>query len=381
MLNAPWPSLAKHRQTLAQSHQTLSLITLLAAMLLAPVAQAASEATPAPVAKPALTVEVSQPQSATLTERLQASGNITAWQEAVIAAETEGLRLREVLVQVGDSVQAGQVLARYATDSVQTDVQQAQAQLAAAKASLANARASAQRAQRLLEQGFLSPQGGGDQRTAEQTAQAELARAEAVLAAQQLRLRQAEVRAPDHGVIAAKQATLGAVHGRGAELFRMIRQGRLEWRAEVTAAELGRITTGTRAQLVLPSGEQITGKVRMLAPTVDLQTRKALVYVDLAPMGKSPARAGSFARGELLLGQRQALTLPQSALVRREGFAYVFTVQADSKVRQVKVQTGQLSGSRIEITQGLTTKDRVVASGASFLNDGDLVRVSGTAAR
>jgi RND family efflux transporter MFP subunit len=153
----------------------------------------------------------------------------------------------------------------------------------------------------------------------------------------------------------------------------MIRQGRLEWRAEVAAADLGRIEPGTRATVVPASGTAIEGTVRMVAPTVDPQTRLAIVYVDLPKPGG--ARAGMFARGELDLGSSSALTLPASAVQMREGFSYVFQVAPDSKVRETKITVGRRAGDRVEVTAGLAPDARVVVSGGGFLADGDTVRV------
>jgi RND family efflux transporter MFP subunit len=164
----------------------------------------------------------------------------------------------------------------------------------------------------------------------------------------------------------------------GTELFRMLRQGRLEWRAEVTSSELGRLKTGTPALVTLPSGVQVRGKVRTVAPTVDPQTRVALVYVDLPASADlaAPPRAGMFASGSFALGDTSALMVPQSALVMRDGFSYVYRIGDDNRVSRIKVQTGRLAGDRTEITSALDTGTRLVASGAGFLNDGDLVRVA-----
>ena len=82
-----------------------------------------------------------------------------------------------------------------------------------------------------------------------------------------------------------------------------------------------------------------------------------------------------FARGEFELGPTDALTIPQTALVIRDGFSYVYRVTPDNRVVQVKVQTGRLAGDRVEVTSGLTADTSLVASGGGFLNDGDLVRV------
>ncbi|RYY87097.1 MAG: efflux RND transporter periplasmic adaptor subunit, partial [Comamonadaceae bacterium] len=222
--------------------------------------------------------------------------------------------------------------------------------------------------------------------TTEQTAKARVEAARAAYNAQQVRLGFASVRAPDSGVISARTATVGAVVGAGTELFRLIRKGRLEWRAEVTADELGRLTTGTTAIVTAASGARLEGRVRTIGPTVDPQNRIALVYVDLNPLpgpASGSARAGMFARGEFDLGAQPAVTVPQPAVVVREGFSYVFRVNPDNRVSQVKVEIGRIAGDRLQVLSGLPADARIVASGGGFLNDGDLVRVvaaPGTAA-
>jgi RND family efflux transporter MFP subunit len=231
----------------------------------------------------------------------------------------------------------------------------------------------------LQQQGFFSNAQLSQALAAEASSVARVQSARAMVQLQGVRLSQTQVRAPDAGVISARQATQGSVVGAGTELFRLIRQGRIEWRAEVTAAEIGRIPLGAPVVIVAASGQQLQGKVRMVAPSVDAQTRNALVYVDLpAPTGS--ARAGMSAKGEIMLGQSLALTVPQTAVVVRDGFSYVYTLGADQKVSQVKVQTGRQSGERVEVLSGLKPDARVVASGGAFLNHGDTVRVVDAAA-
>lgn len=328
-------------------------------------------------AKPALTVSTVQPQQGSLPIKLTANGNIAAWQEAIVGSEASGLRLLTVRANVGDVVRAGQVLASFAPESVQADVAQARAGLMEAQANALDASGNAERARTLQTTGALSTQQINQYLTSEQTAKAKVDAARAVLAVQQQRLRQTQVLAPDSGIISTRSATVGAVLPSGTELFRMIRQGRLEWRAEVTSAELGRIGAGTTATVTAASGAQLKGRVRMVAPTVDPVTRAALVYVDLpaSPGAAFSVRAGMFAKGEFELGNSNALTVPQTALIIRDGFSYVYRVGADSRVAQVKVQTGRMAGDRVEITNGLAADARLVANGAGFLNDGDLVRV------
>jgi len=331
--------------------------------------------------KPALTVTLTQAHTASLPIKLSANGSIAAWQEAIVGAETNGLRVQELLAGVGDVVQRGQLLATFAPESVQADVALARASLAEAQANALDAGANAERARAVQGSGALSAQQVNQYLTQELTAKARVESAKAQLDAQLLRLKQTQVLAPDAGIISMRHASVGAVLGAGVEIFRLIRQGRLEWRAELTSAELGRITVGTGVLVAAPGGAQLKGRVRMVAPTVDAQSRNGLVYVDLPTMpvsakaGTGAFKPGMFARGEFELGQSSALTVVQSAVLVREGFNYVMRVGPDNRVSQQKVQTGRVLGDQIEILSGLKTEDRLVASGASFLSDGDLVRV------
>jgi RND family efflux transporter MFP subunit len=327
-------------------------------------------------ARPALTVTTARPETARLPLRLNANGNVAAWQEALIGSESNGLRLEEVLVNVGDTVKAGQVLARFDAATVQADIAQARAALQEAQANAVAAQGDVARARALASSGALSAQQVAQYEAAGATAAARVAAARATLAQQGLRLKYATVVAPDAGVISARAATVGAVAGVGTELFRMIRRGRLEWRAEVTSGELPRIRPGMKAAVLAADGAEVTGTVRALAPTVDAQSRIALVYVDLpaARVANGALRAGMFASGHFDLGESGALTVPQQAVALRDGFAYVFRLNPDSRVSQVKVTTGRRLGERIEIVSGLGPDATIVAGGAGFLNDGDLVR-------
>jgi RND family efflux transporter MFP subunit len=327
-------------------------------------------------AKPALTVAAITPQWVEWPQVLTANGNIAAWQEAVISTEIGNLRLTDVRVNVGDQVQKGQVLARISNDTVEAELAQSRASVAEAEAMLSEARANGDRARQYQITGFLSAQQINQYLTAEKTAIARLNAARARMKTDQLRLAQTVVRAPDAGVISARAATIGSLAQPGQELFRLIRGSRLEWRAEVSAADLGKLKPGMVATLTAPSGERVRGQVRMVAPTVDPQTLNGMVYVDLpvAATGNG-LRAGTFARGEFALGRARAMSLPQSAVVLRDGFAYVFRLDGANKVAQTKVTLGQRLGDRIEVASGIAPETRVVASGAGFLTDGDLVRV------
>lgn len=328
-------------------------------------------------AKPALTVTAITPQLADWPNVLTANGNIAAWQEAVISTEVSNLRLTDVRVNVGDRVQKGQVLARISDATVEAALMESKAAVAEAEAMLVEAKSNGERGRQLQATGFISAQQLNRYVAAEQTALAQLQAARARMQADQLRLDQTIVRAPDAGVISARTATLGSLAQPGQELFRLIRGGRLEWRAEVSAADLGKLKPGVVATLTTPNDVRVQGQVRMVAPTVNPQTLNGLVYVDLPPVeaAADTLRAGTFARGQFELGHTHAMSLPQSAVLLRDGFAYVFRLDAHNKVAQVKVVTGRRRGDQVEIVSGVTPGTRVVASGAGFLSDGDGVRV------
>ncbi len=334
-------------------------------------------AAPAATAKPALTVTTTQASSAEWALNLGATGNVAAWQEASLGAELSGLRLTEVRVNVGDEVKRGQVLAIFAGDTIQAELAQQVAGIAEAQAALADAQSNAERARSLQDTGALPAAQISQYLTAEKTALARLNALRAAQSAVQLRLGFTRVIAPDAGVISARMATVGAVVAPGQELFRLIRNSRLEWRGEVSATELAKISVGQKVAVTLPNNSVVNGKVRVVAPTVDPQTRNALVYVDLE---RHPhAKAGMFARGDFSIGGSRALSLPQQSIVARDGFNFVMRVEG-SKVVQRKVNVGRRQGDRVEVLDGVAASDQIVATGAAFLSDGDVVRIVAAAA-
>jgi RND family efflux transporter MFP subunit len=359
---------------LRSTHFVIPAVLAVAAALLV-TSRAASDPKTAPV-KPALTVTTARPEAARMPLSLRANGNVAAWQEAVIGSESNGLRLREVLVNVGDVVKQGEVLARFDAAVVEADIAQARAALQEAEANAAAAAADVKRSRALQSSGALSEQQITQYETTGRTATARVAAARATLNQQQLRLKYATVVAPDNGVISARSATVGAVAAPGMELFRMIRKGRLEWRAEITSGELRRVKPGLKATVIAADGTEVRGTVRTVAPTVDAQSRIALVYVDLPPTlsANSALKAGMYASGRFDLGTSDALTVPQQAVTLRDGFSYVFRLNPDNRVSQLKVDTGRRLGERVEVLKGLAPDALVVVGGAGFLNDGDLVR-------
>lgn len=374
--------------TLKKSHLILIALVIAALVFLAfklnqeqanPTSKTGAEAESQVTAKAALTVDLVKPARALMSQNIAANGSILPWQEAIVGSEVNGLMLTQVLVNVGDSVKKGQLLAQFSASTIAADIAQAQANLAEAKASALEAADNAARARSIKDTGALSTQQIEQYIAQEATSKARVAAAQATLQSQHIRNNQTKVIAPDSGIISARAATVGAVVSPGQELFKLIRQGRLEWRAELTSSDIGQIKNGMTASLTLPDGNTIIGKVRTSSPIVDMQTRNAIVFVDI-PAGS--AKAGMFARGTFEIGQKEVLTLPASAIVMKDGFAYVMLVGADNRVKQIKIQTGNRQGEQVELIDLDNIVDNAVnnpfvASGGAFLADGDLVAIAG----
>lgn len=334
----------------------------------------------ASVGKPALTVVTTVLQPAKWMLNLTANGSVEAWQEVIVGAEVNGVRIADVRVNVGDQVVKGQLLASLATDAMQANEAESQALLDENEALLADASANVVRTRKLADAGFVSRLQLDQAITGEKTARARLEAQRARHQASSLRLAQQHITAPDFGVISSRSATVGALTQPGAELFRLIRQGRLEWHADLTAEELGQIRKGMKVVLMKAQGGPVQGVVRAIAPALNPKTRYGEVLVDLPE--NSGLIAGMFVSGAFQLLQQAASVsmLPQSAVVLRNGGAYVLVVGKDSHVHELKVRIGRRHGEQIEIVAGLQPGVPVVETGGAFLVEGDVVRVMARAA-
>ena len=310
-----------------------------------------------------MTVTITQPVRTVWPMTLEASGTIAAWQEASIGAQVGGYRLVEVLVNVGDQVTKGQVLARFDPALLQAE----EARLAASEE---EAKANEQRVLRLQKTGAVS-----DRDVLQFVTQAKTTNA--LLESNRLQLRYTDVLASDDGVISSRSATLGAVVPVGQELFRLIRQNRLEWRGELTAAQLAHVDIGQHVELTLPGGGAAKATIRQMAPSLDPQSRLGVVYADIAP--GSRARAGMYVDGKVIIGRGEALVVPAASVTIRDGRNYVLKLMEDSTTPRVSLQPvtiGRRRADQIEIVDGVRRDDRLVVAGAGFLNEGDLVRIA-----
>ncbi len=312
----------------------------------------------------ALTVSTATAQTMERPDIIEASGPIVAWQEAIIGTEISGQRLVEVLVDVGDVVKKDQVLARFNDATLRAETEEL-------KAAYAQAAANRKRALALKASGAMSAQ-EIDSYVHEATM------SKARLDAKNLQLKYTKVTAPDDGVISARTATLGAVGSLGEELFRLIRQNRLEWRGELTAAQLAYAQIGQSITLTLPDGSPAEAKIRQISPSLDTQSRLATIYADIAP--DSAARAGMYGEGRIERDSRPALVVPAKSVVIRDGYSYVFVLgdvkEESAVVAQKKIVTGLEQGGQIEVIDGLSAGEVVALQGAGFLNDGDIVRIA-----
>lgn len=344
------------------SRRSLSLIVPCAMLIIAGVLyMRPTEATPsASLPAPALTVTVASAVDTLWPGIIEAGGSIAPWEEAVIGAQVSNLRLTDLRVNVGDHVTRGQLLATFDADLLSAD----EARL---KANWLQADANRKRALLLKGTGGMS-----DQDVLQYETQADVTRAQ--LTGTQLQLRYARVVAPDDGVISARSATTGAVYGNGQELFRLIRQSRLEWRGELSAAQMTQVQSGQPVDLELPDGTSASASVRELAPSLDTQTRLGLAYADIEP--GSTARSGMYAKGRIGLTERPAVVVPAASVVIRDGRSYVPKVLDDHRISLQIVTVGRRHVSDVEIVSGISAGDRVVVQGAGFLNDGDLIHVA-----
>jgi RND family efflux transporter MFP subunit len=166
----------------------------------------------------------------------------------------------------------------------------------------------------------------------------------------------------------------GQIVSAGVELLRLIRDGRLEWRAEVGELDLSRLQVGAPVEIKGLDGQNVRGRIRAVSPAIDPQSRTALIFVDLPEPGG--LRAGMFAEGRLRVGRARVAVVPRHSVVLRDGFPYVFELDEGNRVRQRRIEIGAAQNEFIEVRSGLSDQAVIIVRGAGFLGDGELVRQS-----
>ena len=327
----------------------------------------------AEAAAPSRQAVTAAPVTATALPRVvTASGSVSAWEEVPVGAEAGGLVATGVFVDEGAYVRQGQPLVQLNDALLRAQLRQEQAGVAAAEANVARDEAALGRARELRERGFLS-QASLDTALANQRASsAGLASARASLSEVRTRVNQATIRAPVAGMVASRSVTRGQIVQPGTELFRLVRDGRLELDAQIPETELRLVRAGMTAVVTSEQAGQVTGAVRIVTPEVDPQSRLGVARISLSGGGLRP---GMFARATIDVGAQPALTVPSQAIVYREGRPGVYVIDRGDRVRFQSVVTGGRNGASLAITSGLVAGQRVVVQGAGFLGDGDLVRI------
>jgi HlyD family secretion protein len=379
---------------------TLILATALAfaAPLLPARAQEAAAAETAPVALPAITV--AKVTTRTLSDRIIASGLVAAVEEVQVAPLVEGQPLEQLLVDVGDMVTEGQVLATLSrttldlqmTEAVaslaaaESAIAQSQAQLVDAESSAAEAARVASRTAKLREQGTtaqaqLDTANAGAvsanarvtvARQGLQSARANLALAQARLENIELNLARTEVKAPVAGKIVARNAKIGAIAtAAGQPMFVIVRDAALELRADVSETDILRLEPGQTALLnVIGMAEAMTGTVRLVEPTIDPVTRLGRVRINVDQGGD--LRTGMFVEAEILAARNDALAVPVTAVGSSPEGSTVMRVR-DGVVERAVVKTGIRDGGLVEIVEGLAEGDLVVLKAGAFVRAGDRI--------
>ncbi|MBK5567908.1 efflux RND transporter periplasmic adaptor subunit [Ensifer sp. SSB1] len=321
-----------------------------------------------------LTVSVEKVRTEPSATFVTATGSIGAWQEATIGAEASGLRLADVLVEEGDHVESGEIVARLDSALLKAQLAEQRAAVEQARATLESAQSASVRAQKLLVSKAISVESAEEKSTTFKTSRAQLAQAEAAAERKEAELAQTEIRAPFDGVVSERPAVVGAIVQTGTELLKIIRDGRVEVAVQVPEKNLQSVAVGQAATVTDASGRVTQGSVSSVAEKVDATTRLGTVRVSLS--NGSGLKPGMFARVSIETAVSRMPSVAESALIWRDGMPSVFIVEDDGKVTARAIETGTRSGGRVTVTSGLEGGESVVIAGAGFLSDGNTVRVS-----
>jgi RND family efflux transporter MFP subunit len=320
----------------------------------------------------AMTVIAASVEKSPVTRSITATGSVVAWREIPVSSEAGGLAVTEIAVDEGDVVAKGQILARLSQDLTTAGISKQRAAIDELQASLAIARSDATRAHS-VSSGVISAQTIEQRETLVKTTEAKLEAARAQLDEVEARHRQTVIVAPAAGTIASRSVAIGQVIQTGAEMFRLIQDNRIEVDARVLESDLLAAAAGQSATIFGPGGKSEQGIVRIVSPIVDPKTRLGTVRIALS--GDTQLKPGMFARVEIAVESKLALTVPLKALVWRDAKAHVFKVGRDNLVSLTEVRICGGATDNVEVLRGLDAGDRIVTQGAGLLNDGDVVNV------
>lgn len=322
------------------------------------------------------TVSVAVASLQNLPRTVTASGTVSAWEEVPVGAETGGLTATAVYVDEGAWVRQGQPLVQLNDALLRAQLRQQQAAVQTAEANAARDQAALGRAQELKERGFLSQAALDTALANQRSSAANVAAAQASLSETRTRLAQATIRAPVAGQVIRRSVTRGQIVGAGTELFRIVRDGRLELDAQVPETELGLVRAGQTATVSSDEVGEAAGRVRIVTSEVDAESRLGTARISLTGGNFRP---GMFARARIQVGAQPVVTVPTASVLYRENRAGVFVMGTDNRVRFQAVTVLSRTNDQTAV-EGLTAGARVVVAGAGFLGDGDRVTVAPAAA-
>lgn len=319
-------------------------------------------------------VTVVVPGTTTIAGTITASGTIAARREMPVGVAGEGGQIVQVLVDAGDWVRAGQVLAVIdrSVQGQQIASQAANVEVAAADARLAQA--NLDRALKLVERGFISKADIDRLTATRDAANARVRVARASLGELGARAARLNIVAPAAGLVLTRAAEPGQIVTPGSGvLFSMARDGQMEMQARLSESDLARLSVGASAD-VTPVGtdRKFSGQVWQLSPTIDQTSREGIARIALAY--DKVLRPGGFATATLVSGTTNAPLLPESAILSDDKGSYVFVIDKDDKAVRRAVKTGQVSAKGIAVVEGLSGSERIVLRAGGFLNPGDKVR-------
>jgi RND family efflux transporter MFP subunit len=301
------------------------------------------------------------------------TGTLAARQEMPVGPEGEGGRITAVYADVSDRVGAGQILARLNADIIKPQVAQLAASLEEARANAELAKADFDRAKSVADTGAISREELDRRRASAATAAARAKVVAAQLKEAQARLARTDIRAPGAGVVLMRRAELGQMAIAGGEpLFHIARGGDVELRGQIAEQDLPRVRVGQEVDVrLIGVTETFKGKIWQLGAVIDSRTRQGTVRIELP---RSPMlRSGAFAQATIVAGGGVSPVLPQSAVLSDARSSYVFIVGADGKIVRRDIRIGDATAEGVMIAAGLTGNEKIVATSAAFLREGEKV--------
>ena len=321
---------------------------------------------------PSVTVIV--PGRQTIQRVISATGSLAARREMPVGVSGEGGMVVRVLVEPGQWVGAGQVLATIDRD---VQVQQANslaAQINVARADARIAQSELDRSQALVARGFIS-KADLDRKTATRdAANARVRVAQAQLAEAQARTGRLDIRAPAAGLVLTRAIEPGQVVSSGSGvLFRLAKGGEMELLAQLSENDLAATHAGVRAAVTpVGSAQAFNGEVWQVSPVIDPQTRQGIARIALSY--NIALRPGGFAAARIVSGSQEAPQLPESAVQSDEKGNFVYIVEKGDKIARRSVTVGEVNEEGVAISTGLNGTEHVVLSAGGFLNPGETVK-------